>query len=477
MHLMALLRIKRPEALKEHSPADLGRVLGLDRAPEVKTLRRKLARLAGAGRAADFGEALAERRIAQRGEALGFLYVDGHVRVYHGKHTIPKAHVARRRLAAPATTDYWVNDKHGDPLFVVTAEANSGMVKVLPILLSQVRAMIGNRRLTVVFDRGGYSPKLFLRLVESGFDILTYRKGRCPPVLRKRFRMHEGRLDGRALSYVLADQQVRFLKGKLRLRQVTRLTDSGHQTQVLTSRRDLKALEVAFRMFERWRQENFFKYLREEYALDPLVEHDVVPDDPARQVPNPQRKALDAALRSARAELTRLQADYGRAAFSQLEGAPHPMRGLKNAQVALGRSIRSALKRVTGLEAKRAPLPARIPVRQAVSGEIVRLAPERQHLISLLKMVSYQAESDLVSLVEPHYRRADQEGRTLIQSALASAADLEVTDRQLRVRLHPLSSSHRSHALAGLCDELNRSPFLFSGSRLRLHFSISTQPK
>jgi hypothetical protein len=73
MLLMALLRIKRPEALKEHSPGALGCILGLDRAPEVKTLRRKLARLAAVGRAADFGRALAQRRIAQRGQALGFL--------------------------------------------------------------------------------------------------------------------------------------------------------------------------------------------------------------------------------------------------------------------------------------------------------------------------------------------------------------------------------------------------------------------
>ena len=36
MLLMALLRIKRPEALKEHSPSALGQILGLDRAPEVK---------------------------------------------------------------------------------------------------------------------------------------------------------------------------------------------------------------------------------------------------------------------------------------------------------------------------------------------------------------------------------------------------------------------------------------------------------
>jgi len=40
-------------------------------------------------------------------------------------------------------------------------------VKMLPIVLAQVRAMIGKRRLTVVFDRGGYSPKLFLRLIEG----------------------------------------------------------------------------------------------------------------------------------------------------------------------------------------------------------------------------------------------------------------------------------------------------------------------
>jgi len=126
---------------------------------------------------------------------------------------------------------------------------------------------------------------------------------------------------------------------------------------------------------------------------------------------------------------------------------------------------------------KRAPLPARVPVQPAVAGEIVRLAPERQHLINLLKMVAYQAESDLVSLIQPHYRRAHQEGRTLIQSAFASAADLQVTDRELRVRLQPLSSPHRSRAIAALCDELNRSPILFPGSRLRLHFSVSSQPK
>jgi DNA-binding CsgD family transcriptional regulator len=479
MLLMALLRIKRPEALKEHSPAALGRILGLDRAPEVKTLRRKLARLAAMGRAADFGRALAERRIAQRGQALGFLYVDGHVRVYHGKHTIPKAFVPQRRLAVAATTDYWVNDQRGDPLFVVTAEANAGMVKMLPVVLEQIRALIGKRRVTVVFDRGGFSPKLFVWLIEQGFDVLTYRKGRSPRVPRKRFRGHAGRLDGRRIAYVLADQEVRLLQGKLRLRQVTRLREHGHQTAVLTSRRDLPALEVAYRMFERWRQENFFKYLAEEYALDALAEHDALPDDPAREVPNPARKALDEPIRSARNELLRLQAEYGLGAFVQLEGETGAvtLRSLKKVQAPLARTVRSALQRFKDLQAKRATLPARVPVRQAVREETMRLAPERQHLMNLIKMVAYQAESDLVALIQPHYRRAAHEGRTLIQSALADTADLTVTDCELHVRLHPLSSPHRSRAIAALCDELNRSPAFFPGSSLRLHFSVATLPK
>ena len=309
--LMALWRIKRPEALKEHSPVDLGRVLGLDRAPEVKTLRRKLARLAACQRAAEFGRALAQRRVAQRAATVGFLYVDGHVRVYHGEHRLPKAHVARMRLSMPATSDYWVNDKAGDPLFVVTAEANAGLVKMLPGILEQVRVLVGKRRVTVVFDRGGYSPKLFQQILSAGFDLLTYRKGRYPRIPRKCFRKHRTRQEGRWITYMLADQEVRLLKGKLRLRQVTRRMDNGHQTPILTSRRDLPAAPVAFHMFGRWRQENFFKYLREEYALDALAEHAVEPDDPTREVPNPAWAAVDAKLRQAQAHLDRLQAEYG----------------------------------------------------------------------------------------------------------------------------------------------------------------------
>lgn len=471
--LMALLRIKRPEALKEHSPPELGRILGLDRAPEVKTLRRKLTRLASVGRATELGRSLARRRVAARGSSVGFVYIDGHVRVYHGQRDIPQTHVARMRLAAPATTDYWINDKKGDPIFVVTAEANAGMVKMLPPLLDELRPLVGKRRITVVFDRGGWSPRLFRKILDAGFDILTYRKGTTRPRPRRAFAEVEAQIEGRKVRYNLADRGVAFLGGKLRLRQVTRLSDDKtHQTHIITSRQDLRAVEIAFRMFERWRQENFFKYLREEYALDALVDYRVEPDDPTREVPNPHYAATDAELRAARARLGRLhQLVGGETILAALEIDGRRRRSSISREI--GDQLAEVLGEVVALEKRRAALPRRIPVADRTEGTVLKLSTERKHLTNILKMVAYQAESDLLALLGRNYSRTDEEGRTLVQTALATTADIHVTADELRITLQPQSSPHRTAAVAVLCKQLDDRAITFPGSNLRLRFAIA----
>ena len=473
--LFALMRIKRPEALKEHAPLDLGRIVGLDRAPEVKTLRRKLTRLASMNRAELLGRKLAERRVAERGRTLGFLYVDGHVRVYHGKRTLPKAYVPRLRLAISGTTDYWVNDKRGDPLFVITAEANAAMTKMLPTVLKELRGLLGpHRRVTIVFDRGGWSPKLFEKIIADGFDILTYRKGRARRVAEMRFVIRKARLDGRPVEYRLNDQPIRLLKGKLRLRQITRLSDNGHQTPILTSRWDLRDIELAYRMFERWRQENFFKYLREEYLIDALTDYQAEPADPTRSVPNPVWREVDQELKAARVALAKMEKEFGKAAIANSEKQRPTMRGFKIAHGNLGKQLRAARDLVARLVAQRAALQRRVPIAEALKGqEVIKLATERKHLTNLLKMVAFQIESDLLNLLRTHYARVEDEGRTLIQTALQSAASLKPTDDQLRVTLAPLSSPHRSKAIAELCEILNKTETRFPGSKLKLHFMVA----
>ena len=468
--LIAHLRIKKSESLKEYCPRDLGRLMGLDRACEVKTLRRKLTRLAGIGKASLLGQELAKIRLKQRSEVIGFFYVDGHVRVYHGKRKIAKAYVTQRRLSMPATLDYWVNDQQGSPVFVVTSPANEGLVAMLRPILVEIKSLIGDQRcLTIVFDRGGWSPKLFCMLIEQGFHIITYRKGKIDPIAEDHFFTMAETIEGKRIQYQLHDCSVSFLEGKCWLRQVTRLNSTGHQTHIVTSRQDLSSVTIAYRMFERWRQENFFKYMREEFALDALVDYDVEQDDPERLVPNPKRKEIAKKRQKIKAEVAKLQSQYGQEVLQSREP--------EKAGSSIPLEIEALKKKELELRSISKGTPGRIPLKDSLkSGDTaVRLSREKKHFTDIIKLVAYQAETDLFTLIQPYYARFEDEGRTLIQSALRSSGSLKVTDDELRVTLNSLSSPHRSRVIKELCGELNKMKAVFPGSKLCMVYDIKEE--
>ncbi|MGH8574813.1 MAG: putative transposase, partial [Gammaproteobacteria bacterium] len=287
-----LLGEPRAEGLTRVDPTDVGRLLGLDRAPEVKTMRRRMEALAALGHADQLIDALARRHLDAHSEATGIFYVDGHVRAYHGAREVPKAHVARIRLAMGAEVDTWVCDRNGDGLLVWSAPPGASLVGELRTVVTKIRELVGpDARPTIAFDRGGWSPTLFAELALAGFDILTYRKGPAPREPRSAFAAHRFTDDaGRVHDYLLADRNVRisYDSGRRRFacRQITRLDEAtGHQTQVLTTRDDPDPSSIAYAMFHRWSQENFFRYMRAHYGLDALDSYATVDDDPARPAP------------------------------------------------------------------------------------------------------------------------------------------------------------------------------------------------
>jgi transposase-like protein len=467
---MALLRIRTPEQLHGHPPGELGILLGLDRAPEVKTLRRKLWELAARRQATQFSHALAERWVREHADAVGLLYVDGHVRPYHGTaHTLPEAYVTRRRLCMPATTDVWVQQTDAQPLFVVTAPANDDLLAMLRReILPEVRRLVGERRVTLVFDREGWSPKFFREASPQGFDALTYRRGPYPAWPRGAFRAVTGGVDGRTVSYTLAERTVEVLPG-FPMREVRRLCDNGHQTAIVTTRTDLPIEVVAYRMFERWTQENFFRYMRQHFALDALLTYAVEPADPERTVPNPERKAVRKQLAEARAALLALEQHYGRRARDNREKQRSTMRGFKIANADLSQQIRAQEADCHALHARLAALPKRVPVRALVKeDEIVTLAPETKHLTDTIKMLAYRAETALVHALAPHYARTEEEGRAVIRDMLLASADIIPDDERLRVRIHSLANPRSNAALAHLCESLNALGLRYPGTGLTL---------
>jgi len=108
---------------------------------------------------------------------------------------------------------------------------------------------------------------------------------------------------------------------------------------------------------------------------------------------------------------------------------------------------------------------------------VVKLATERKHLTDIIKMVAYQAESDLLALLRPHYARADQEGRTLLHELFATAGDIRVSGSELHIISAPLSSPNRRHAAQALCEMLDQAATIFPGSRLRVRFAVRPPPR
>jgi len=474
---MALLRIRTPEQLQGHPPGELGVLLGLDRAPEVKTVRRKLWELAARRQATQFSRQLAERWVREHADAVGLLYVDGHVRAYHGTaHTLPEAWVARRRLCMPATTDIWVNQQDAQPLFVVTAPANDDLLAMLRReILPEVRRLVGERRITLVFDREGWSPKFFQEAQQQGFDILTYRKGKYSAWPVKHFQTVTGTLDGRAVTYDLAERSRDVLPG-FRMREVRRRCANGHQTAVLTTRTDLPIEVVAYRMFERWTQENFFRYMRHHFALDALVTYAVEPADAERTIPNPARKAAMKAITETRATLKDLHHEYGQQARSNTEARRPTMRGFKIAHAGLNGQITALEAKITKLKARLATLPKRVPIKTVLDqAEIVTLAPEAKHLTDTIKMLAYRAETALVHALTGTYARTEDEGRALIREMLLTSADIvpQPADQRLVVRLHALANPRSNEALASLCATFTALQVRYPGTDLTLVYQAS----
>ena len=188
---MALARIKSMEKLRYEAPGEWGKLLGLDRVPEVRTLREKVKHLAEHGQPVPWSAALCLDWMTEAPGQAQACYVDGHVRVYHGEQTkLPKHYVSRQRLCLRAAVEYWVNAMDGQPFMVVNKAVDPGMIKVIEnnILLdlaarvpAQAERTAASHKLfphkfNLVFDREGYSPEFMARMKAQQVAVLTYHK-------------------------------------------------------------------------------------------------------------------------------------------------------------------------------------------------------------------------------------------------------------------------------------------------------------
>ena len=483
--LRALAGAARAEAAGTIDPYALGRILGLDRAPEVKTIRRRLKILADTGKAPELLAVMAEHHLAADPARAAVLYVDGHVRTYAGTRRVGKTHVARLKFPAPATVETWVCDGRGDPVLVVMAEPGTALAGELRRLLPAMRQAVGDdRRVLVGFDRGGWSPALFADMHTAGFDVLTWRKGATPDIAPDRFATvtFTDPDTGVEHTWTAADTTVDLPIGDsgrtFTMRQVTKIAADGHQAHLLTTRTDLSPGEVIWRMGSRWRQENYFRYARIRFDLDSHDSYAVTDDDPNRMVPNPAKKTAHKKVLAARTHHTQVQAATDAKMLAATTPPPGTTILFTNAEHnAITADLHAAGKALDAAEQAHRDTPARVRLGDLHPDQQV-LDVNTKLVHHVIRITAFNIATALARTIttDTSYAKARTEAHTLVRAILAATGDIEPGPGTLTITLDPLPTPRATAALAELCEHLTATRTCYPGTGLTLTYRVKTSP-
>ena len=486
---MTLARVRNPESLRYQAPGEWGAILGLDRCPETKTLRRKIRLLTSAEHTVrDWQSALARTWATEHDDDWATLAVDGHVKVYTGRNgRLPKHFVARQKLCLPASVSYWINALGGTPLLCLHKALDPKLIKaieqdVVPHLQhlgvvpeaapDLTRPDAGVPALTLVFDREGWSPDLFKRLARRGIACITWHKnfkGEDWP--QQDFRTLEVPIHGpagtSATTVDLAEQPI-VLRNGLTVRQIRRRLANGRQVPVITTHPQMPLVQVAGAMFSRWSQENFFKYMREQFNLDSLPSHDLEPLDPDAQVVNPVRRALEKTIRRLRSRLA-----TARNRLAEALQEHH-----RDTATRLEADANSLAAELDQLKQQRADSPTHVRAGDLPEQDKLDALPVGGRLfLDVVRMIAYRAETRMmVPVITTQGKKPN--ARRLLRALLTSDANIIPVPANgiLRIQLLGLGSDACDRMLAPLVEELNATRTIYPGTDLTLVYELAGDP-
>jgi len=474
---MALCRIKNPEQLKNYPPGELGKLIGLDRVPEVGHFRKKIKQIIDQNKTDQLHSQLFQKWLNQMADM--FFYIDGHVRVYHGAQAnLSKRFVSREKLCLSGTTEFWVNEESGLPLMVVTAELNEKLKEGIEIVIEKVKEEIAEPtdasepRFTLIFDRESYEPKWFKHLWEAHrVAVITYRKNVKDTWEESMFNDTDLQLLNNDVTMRLCEMGTQL--SEVWLREIRKLSDNGHQTAIITTHPTLSLQHIAHKMFSRWTQENYFKYMMENFDFDKMIEYGTQEIDQKRVTPNPQYRKLSNQLKKIREKKARLEARV----YNKIESNPDKTIEQVKLDILstsdLIEKINAYKQEIAVLIEQRSDKPSRISLAQMPAEQRYnKLKQESKKFKNAILMLSYRAETALYNSIKEFFKGADNNGRMLLKEIFSSEADMipDYKKNTLTIVLHSMSTPRANEAIAKLCRFLNDTETIYPYSNLKMIF-------
>jgi len=493
---LSLLRVKNINQANTIACGELGRAMGLDRIPEVKTLRKRIARFTAKGNVQQWSEKLSKGWMSANADLAGVLYIDGHVNIYYGEATtMPKRFVSRLRLCMSGSTDYWVNDKTGQPFFVISEAINSGMIAqietaILPRLEKEVpdqptaEELLQNVQLhkfMIVCDRECYSVDFFHALWEKRVAFCTYNKNVKDKWPEEDFAEYEMvQEDGTKEKITLSEKTVTLKNNdkqnpkEVTCREIRKLSKSGHQTSILTTNWVLGIVAIGFYMFARWCQENFFLYMKQNFDIDGLVSYskEAIPD--TKMLVNPAYRKLESELKSLNAKLSRQKTLFTNTTLKEESEKGKKLERRIAKKAAIYQEIKDLEAQINTVKDKKLTVERKIPFASLPETEKFSNAINvRKQFMDNIKMIAYRAETAMYNMIKNQLSHPD-EGRKLLQMIYNSDADIiaDYPNKTLTVKLHNLNYRKDDKVARYLCEKLNETEIEFPGTDLKIIYQM-----
>jgi len=481
--LMALCRIKNPEQLKQHKPGELGRLIGLDRVPELKCLRKKINELVGQNHSKELNDKLLQHWMPDEEENV-FLYADGHVSIYNGYlANLPAKYVSRQKLCLSATTGFWLNDQQGNPLLVFTGELSEKLQNAIEDNL--ITRLVESKVIeipqeitdstpaicTIVFDREAYQPSFFMRLwTKYRIAVITYRKNVKDKWEEESFKEHSVTTGSHKKTMQLCERKTAL--GGHQFREIRCLTQTNHQTPVITTHPSLPMATVAGAIFSRWTQENFFKYMISDYSFDHIISYGTELIDEKKKVVNPEYRKLTQLIKKEKEKKQRLQASFMAVVEKNFDHSLDTIAPVHDKQMSLVETIEEMQQVIDALIIKRNSMPGTIMLSEMPDNKRYnKLKTESTLFISIIKMICYRAETALANQIH-FYHRAEDEKRMLIKQIIQTPVNIfpDYKNKTLTVTLHTLSTPRYNEIASNIATLLNQTETIFPGTDLSLIF-------
>jgi hypothetical protein len=431
--------------------------------------RRVLHDLADAGHAA-FQDAVATRFLARAAddEDHVFLYVDNHLRPYTGLHVIRKGWRMQAKRAVPGTTDYYVHDEDGCPLWRMSTASHDSLCDWLMPVVEFAQLSLGEKVTPVlVFDRGGAYPEAMAELRDAGAEFITYEH---QPYAELPANAFPNELTITTASHPTEPVRISWAEaprknlrgGRGRVRRIAVLTEDGRQVNVLAVSK-LPAEVLLRRLMARWgAQENAIKHQVERWGINHLDGRRVEAYPPDAIIPNPDRRRLERVLKlshtaegEALRRLVRMQDDD-----------PDREEVL--------RDVKRAMERQKDLMAQRAFVPRTIKVGESsLAGTLARHELGYKNVLDTIRTALANVEADLAVLLAKHLERP-REAKKLLAVLFAAPGTVQVSSRSVTVKLTPAGSATEQAAYAKFLDDVTRLTLSLPGDpdRLALRWAL-----